>query len=73
MINKTIELQGNENLKDLGLDSMTSIDLLLELETRYDIAIPMEYLNENTFATPINLWNVVQEIRGKVNPIIKGE
>jgi acyl carrier protein len=67
MFDKNAELQGDEKLKDLGLDSMTSIDLLLELETVYDISIPMENLNEHTFATPANLWHVVQEIKTKSN------
>ncbi|WP_152656267.1 phosphopantetheine-binding protein [Oceanobacillus sp. CFH 90083] len=53
-------LHSGVNLKELGLDSMSSIELLLELEDYYDITIPDEFLTEETFSSTHNLWNVIQ-------------
>lgn len=38
-------------LGEAGLDSMASIDLLLDLETRFGAAIPDDDIDENSFAT----------------------
>lgn len=54
-----------ENLKELGLDSMASIELLLEIETEYELAFPDELLTEETFSSAKNLWNIVSNLREK--------
>ncbi|MEV4690567.1 phosphopantetheine-binding protein [Micromonospora echinospora] len=46
-------------LADLGLDSLATVTLLLELEDEFGVTIPDELLNENTFATPQQLWLVL--------------
>ena len=38
------ELDVDKDLKELGLDSMTAIDLLLEVEQALDVVIPDELL-----------------------------
>ena len=43
------------NLRDLGLDSMKSIDLLFSIEDAFGVALSDDELNERTFATAGNL------------------
>jgi acyl carrier protein len=44
-------LGAEDNLGEAGLDSMASIDLLLDLEERFDITIQYDLLTENPFAS----------------------
>jgi acyl carrier protein len=52
------------SLRDLGLDSMKSIDLLFGIEDVFGIALPDEDLNDHTFATAGNLWSAVANALG---------
>jgi acyl carrier protein len=54
-------------LKSLGLDSLASIELLLELEEAYDLVIPDELLVEETFSSGERLWEVVRNLKEDVN------
>ena len=54
----------DEDLVSSGLDSMGSIDLLLEIEEHFNIIIPDEQLVDETFATPRALWAVIKELIG---------
>lgn len=47
------------SLIDLGLDSLSMVDLLLELEKHFSIKVPEDLLVERTFASPNSLWSVV--------------
>jgi len=58
-------LADDTRLRDFGLDSIHSIDLLLAIEDRYDIEFPTELLGDATFDTLASLWSVVQRIRGE--------
>ncbi|MGG0646513.1 phosphopantetheine-binding protein [Bacillus mycoides] len=51
------------DLKELGLDSLASIELLLELEEMYDITFPDELLTEDTFSSGSNLWGVLNNLK----------
>lgn len=53
------ELQPERQLKDLGLDSASSVELLFDLEDRYNTTLPDDELTEETFATPQTLWAAV--------------
>lgn len=53
----------DDNLKDLGLDSISSIQLLIEIEDTYDITISDDHLTDDTFSSLATLWNVIEEIR----------
>ncbi len=55
-------------LKDYGLDSAVTIDLLLDLEDTYGITMPDEYLSEETFATLSSLWQAVSQLRQATEP-----
>ncbi|GAA4294344.1 hypothetical protein GCM10023086_06370 [Streptomyces venetus] len=46
-----------------GLDSMAMVELLLSLETAYDISMPDEFLRPETFASPGALWEAVCAVR----------
>jgi acyl carrier protein len=43
------------DLRDLGLDSMVAIDLLLDLEESFGITFPDEAIRADTFRTPRSL------------------
>src|SRR5882724_9424939 len=53
------DLDPNSLLRDHGLDSAASIDLLLAIEDAYSITMPDRYLTEETFATAHSLWVAV--------------
>jgi acyl carrier protein len=50
------ELGGESELASLGLDSMSIVALLGDLEDSYDVELPDEIVNEETFATVGSLW-----------------
>lgn len=47
------------DLAELGLDSMASIKLLLDLEQGFGVTVPDEALDENTFASARQLERLV--------------
>jgi len=49
----------DDKLVDLGLDSMATVSLLLDLEETFSATIPDEVLTAETFATASTLWSVV--------------
>jgi len=49
-------LDDDTNLRDLGLDSLGTVELLAALEARYDVRFMDEALSLETFATPGVLW-----------------
>jgi len=50
------------SLGDLGLDSMSLVNLLLDLEESAGIVFPPEYLSDTTFATVESLARAVEEL-----------
>lgn len=53
------ELDFEQTLGDLGLDSMSAIDLLFGLEEAFEVSFPDALLNEETFRTARSLENAV--------------
>lgn len=53
------EITPESNLRELGLDSMQSIELLFAIEDAYGISLPDDQLNDVTFATAGSLWKVI--------------
>jgi acyl carrier protein len=47
---------GDAPLADLGLDSMSTVGLLLDLEETFDLVFDERYLSAATFSTPRTLW-----------------
>jgi acyl carrier protein len=54
------ELTLDSDLGQLGLDSMASIDLLMDLETHLGVQIPDESMDADTFATPGHLLKIIE-------------
>jgi acyl carrier protein len=52
-------------LPALGLDSMSALTLLLELEEKFDISFSDSLLNATTFRSAKSLDNVIQMLRIK--------
>ena len=50
------------SLADHGLDSLATVSLLLDLEDAFGITVPDDRLVATTFATPKDLWSVVDEL-----------
>jgi acyl carrier protein len=59
MLEATEELPLDAPLRELGLDSMATARLVLELENDLGVALPMTSLTTATFASPRALWAVV--------------
>jgi acyl carrier protein len=56
-------IEPRASLPDLGLDSLATVALLVDLEEAFGIMIPDEDLGPDTFATPLGLWAVVGRLR----------
>ncbi len=56
------DLPLDADLRSLGLDSMAAVDLLFDLEDNLNVVLPDEALAEYTFATPISLRTVLEEL-----------
>lgn len=55
-------LQPGDDLSGLGLDSMSIVQLLADIEDAYGIELPDDILNEATFATVGTLWQVLGDL-----------
>lgn len=64
---------GYEDLRDLGLDSMASIKLLLELEEVFGVIFPDEYLVADTFKNTITLYERLTELIESADSSCKGK
>ena len=56
-------LTPDTSLRSAGLDSLSTIDLLLRLEGTFGIQIDDALLTDSTFATAGSLWAVVEGAR----------
>jgi acyl carrier protein len=52
-------LEPADDLRALGLDSMATIELMLNLEDKYGVAFPDDALAAAAWSTPAALWNTV--------------
>jgi len=62
-LDESIVIDVNRELKDYGLDSMSSVSILLDIEDELQIAIPEEYLSETTFKTANSLLQAVNQVK----------
>ncbi|HET6478939.1 MAG TPA: phosphopantetheine-binding protein [Actinoplanes sp.] len=56
------EITADMSLADHGLDSLSTVSLLLDLEESFLVTIPDHLLSESTFATPAELWAVIHSL-----------
>jgi acyl carrier protein len=57
-----VPLVPDDELAAFGLDSLTTVTLLVNLESEFDVSFPDETLTAATFATAANLWTVLQSL-----------
>lgn len=57
-------LDEDVSLRDLGLDSMGTVELLNALEGAFDVRFVDDALNMETFATAGSLWKTLSELSG---------
>lgn len=55
-------IDGSALLADLGLDSLGTVSLVMELEDSMDIAIPDDLLVAETFTSADSLWAAVSSL-----------
>ncbi|MGW5701168.1 phosphopantetheine-binding protein [Amycolatopsis japonica] len=55
------DLTADAKLKDLGLNSMRTIDLLFDLEDEFGVQLPDEAMTDSTFATQGALYDRVRQ------------
>ena len=57
------ELRPDLDLREFGLDSLGVVDLLMSLESEFDIRLTDDVLSMDTFASPGTLWAAVARIQ----------
>lgn len=57
------DLGMTDDLRRAGLDSLKAIDLLLELEDRFEMTIPDEYMINETFAYMSNIVTMINTLK----------
>ncbi|WP_018348394.1 phosphopantetheine-binding protein [Longispora albida] len=55
-------IESTASLVDLGLDSLGTVSLVMELEEGLGIAFPDQLLTAETFASAEALWTVVEKL-----------
>jgi acyl carrier protein len=63
------ELADDTCLRNHGLDSLATIEVLIQLEDAYGVSIPDTLLTADTFATPASLWRVLVEVGASAEPV----
>lgn len=56
------DFSASDELAGLGLDSMGVVRLLADIEDRYDIELPDDLLNEETFDSVGSLWQALSAL-----------
>jgi acyl carrier protein len=57
------ELPMDANLESLGLDSVSALTLMLDLEEAFGVVFDPSMFTEETFATPESLWLALSSLR----------
>lgn len=55
-------LDPDQGLTELGVDSLEVVELIVNLETEFDIEFPPELLQPEVFATPGTIWQAVRSL-----------
>jgi acyl carrier protein len=58
------ELAPDTPLRELGLDSMVAVALLLDLENEFGVTLPDSSLRPETFESANHLWAEVEKAAG---------
>lgn len=54
-----LPIEASTGLPEMGLDSLGTVSLLVELERAFDVMVPDEQLTADTFATGGRLWTMI--------------
>lgn len=66
LLEPTQNLDADLRLADWGLDSLATVQVMLEIEDRYSISFPDEEVSADTFLTPQSLWNAISRLVSNV-------
>lgn len=58
-----LELTMNAELDGLGLDSISALNLMLDLEEAFGVVFQNSMFTAETFATPNSLWETLSSLR----------
>jgi acyl carrier protein len=56
------ELEADRFMRDLGVDSVSMLGLIVRIEETWEIELPLHLLNPQVLATPATLWAAIEEI-----------
>jgi len=62
-VNKTENIPMDADLKEMGLDSMSAINLLLEIETQFEVNFPDTMLNSAVFRSGNTLRDAIRILK----------
>lgn len=62
-IDSVDELADDAVLRDLGMDSMSALNLMLDLEEEFDVQFPEELLTDETFRSAASLAEAIEMLR----------
>jgi acyl carrier protein len=60
-------ITADDRLRDLGMDSMLAVELLVGIDERFAVTLSDDELNDTTFATAGSLWRTVRAALEKEN------
>ena len=49
-------------LASLGVDSLDIIELVVQLEGKFDVEIPVDQVTPETFSTPASIWRLLCQL-----------
>jgi acyl carrier protein len=49
-------------LASLGVDSLDIIELIVQLESKFDVEIPVDQVTPETFSTPASIWRLLCQL-----------
>jgi acyl carrier protein len=65
-ISSNADINPSIPLASLGVDSLDMIELVVQIESEFDLEIPLEEINSKTFSTPASIWQLLCRIDPKL-------
>jgi len=50
------------SIASLGVDSLDIIELVVQLEGKFDVEIPLDQVTPETFSTPASIWRLLCQL-----------
>ena len=54
------------SIASLGVDSLDIIELVVQLEGKFDVEIPPDQVTPETFSTPASIWRLLCQLDPKL-------